>query len=67
MSERQSGGSTWLYFIVGALVVMVAVLAYIMLEGAPSDGDVNLQVEVPAQTAPQDGGDAAGGETDTGQ
>lgn len=33
--RRTSGGNGFLYFVVGALVIGVAVLAYIMLSGQP--------------------------------
>ena len=42
------GGSGWLAFVVGGLVVAVGVLAWIYMGGsadAPSGGDVNVTVE----------------------
>lgn len=37
--RRTSGGNGFLYFVVGALVIGVAVLAYMMLSGQPSAED----------------------------
>jgi hypothetical protein len=47
MAEQSSGsGNNFLYFVVGALVVAVAVIGYFYFDGHKSS-DVNLKVEVP--------------------
>jgi hypothetical protein len=47
MADQSSGGSNnFLYFGVGALVVLVGILAYVYFHGRGSS-DVHLKVEVP--------------------
>jgi hypothetical protein len=46
----ERGSNNTLYFIVGGLVVLVAVLAYLFLGGGIGDmgGDTNVTIEAPA-------------------
>jgi len=47
MAEQSSGSSNnFLYFVVGALVVAVAVIAYFYFHGR-SSSDVHLKVDMP--------------------
>jgi len=48
MSEEGKGTSGGLYFIVGALVVVVGVLAYLILGGHLGGGDKKIDVKIEA-------------------
>ena len=57
--EGNKGGNAWLAFIVGGLIVVIAIIAWVMYSGgtvdAPTD-DVDIDVslpEAPAAPAPQ--------------
>ena len=60
--ERKSGSSAWLAFLVGGLLVVVALIAWFMMSGAnpaveapavPSEIDVNVSApDLPAPSAP---------------
>lgn len=49
MAEDKSGSSTGLAFIVGGLVVVVAILGYLFLGGHfdGGDKDINIKLEAP--------------------
>lgn len=52
------GGNTGMAFIVGAIVVVLAVVAYVVFArgGAPETKDVNVDVNLPEVSAPATGG-----------
>ncbi len=59
--EGGKGGNTWLAFIVGGLIVVVAIVAWMMFSGgsveAPSPDQVDVDVSLPeAPAAPNPGG-----------
>lgn len=54
-TEARSGGNGFLYFIVGALVVIVGVLGYVMYSGGASQTNANAALERSADAV----GDAA--------
>ena len=50
-----SGGNTGIAFIVGAIVVVLAIVAYFVFArggGAPETKDVNVDVDLPEVSAP---------------
>lgn len=50
MAQQESSGNSGIAFIVGALVVIVAVLGYFVLGGKISGGgdkDINVKIDVP--------------------
>lgn len=51
---REGGGSTpWLAFLVGALIVVVAVIAYFMYTGnKPATKSVDVNINTPEVSAP---------------
>ena len=57
MAENtSSGGNTGIAFIVGAVVVVLAIVAYfVFMRGgaAPETKDINVNVDVPEVSAPQ--------------
>ncbi|MET0545431.1 MAG: hypothetical protein ABWZ40_03890 [Caulobacterales bacterium] len=54
-TEARSGGNGFLYFVVGALVVIVGVLAYVMYGSGASQNNANAALERSADAV----GDAA--------
>ncbi|SFQ96158.1 hypothetical protein [Poseidonocella sedimentorum] len=55
MAEKTSGSSNALAFVVGGLVVVVGILAYLFLGGdVPAAEEPDIQIELP--DLPQDGG-----------
>lgn len=59
-TQPASGGHGGLYFIVGILVVLVAIIAYVMLGGdMPWNSGANLDVDVNLPT-PSAGGEGGG-------
>lgn len=54
MVERTSGSGSGIYFIVGALVVAVLVIGYLVFGGSFGRSDkVNITIEPPKATAPK--------------
>lgn len=63
-TQQSSGGNSGLAFIVGALVVAVGVLAYVMFGGGvATDGGENftISIEGAAPASDQSGGSASSG------
>ena len=52
MAENVSSGNNGLYFIVGALVVIVGVLGFILLGGRIGGGRSSVDVTITAPSAP---------------
>lgn len=54
INNNGGGGNTGMAFIVGAIVVVLAVVAYFVFArgGAPETKDVNVDVDLPEVSAP---------------
>ncbi|WP_253189131.1 hypothetical protein [Brevundimonas sp. LM2] len=56
--ERRSGGGGFIPFLIGGLVIVVAIIAYVLLSGnnpvqEAADTDVDIDVNLPKMEAPQ--------------
>jgi len=62
MAESKGGRSGFLYFVVGALVVAVAVLAYFVFVDEPREPGMSITVDENGVSVQGEGGESEGGQ-----
>lgn len=60
MAEERSSGNGFIYFVIGALVVAVAVIAYIALANNGGGDSAEISIDTPDIEAPDLPGDGGG-------
>lgn len=67
--DNKGGGNTFLAFVLGAVVVVIGVIAWFVFDGGRNTGDVDVRVENPASEGQQSGSQSqpsGGGQSDGG-